>query len=53
MWSKFYEILRLVAKYGQRAVNWCWANRSTIWYWLNRGSSVLWIVEQVRQAVGG
>lgn len=53
MWSKFYQILKLVAKYGTKAVNWCWANRSRIWTWLERGLSVYTIADLVRQAVGG
>lgn len=53
MWTKFYQLLKLVAKYGKRAVDWCWSHRGTIWRWLERGFSIYWIAEEVRKAIGG
>jgi hypothetical protein len=53
MWAKFFELLKIVAKYGQKAVTWCWNNRGLIWSWLERGLGIYTIADLVRQAVGG
>lgn len=52
MWSAFFKILSLGAKYGSRFTSWCWNNRGTIWNWLNSGISVYTIVEWIRHILG-
>ncbi|MGP5591191.1 aureocin A53 family class IId bacteriocin [Corynebacterium variabile] len=48
----FLKVVKAVAKYGSKAVKWCWDNKGKIMEWLNVGMAVDWIVEQVRKAVG-
>jgi hypothetical protein len=52
MWSTFYRILKIIAKYGKRAVDWCWANRQRIFDWIARGYTVDQIVQFILRALG-
>lgn len=52
MWSAFYQILRLGAKYGSRFATWCWNNRARIFDWLSRGFTVGQIVEMIARLLG-
>lgn len=48
---KFGQLLKAVAKYGKKAVDWCWANRGRILDWFNRGMTLAWVIEQVVRAI--
>ncbi|MEN0134168.1 MAG: aureocin A53 family class IId bacteriocin [Rhodococcus sp. (in: high G+C Gram-positive bacteria)] len=50
--AAFARVLQLVAKYGQRAVDWVWANKQRILDWINAGQAIDWIVAQVKKALG-
>lgn len=52
MWSAFYQLLRTIAQYGSRAVNWCWNNRQRIFDWFARGFTVDQVVQMVLRALG-
>lgn len=52
MWSAFYQILRIIAKYGARAVNWCWKNRDRIFNWIRNGMAIDWIINQIKKILG-
>lgn len=47
MWSIFLRIVALIAKYGKRAVDWCWANRNRIYDWIRNGMAVDWIINRI------
>ncbi|MBX9119733.1 aureocin A53 family class IId bacteriocin [Enterococcus faecium] len=45
-------IIKAVAKYGVKAVNWVKNNWKKIQHWLDIGMYIDWIVEQVKKAIG-
>lgn len=52
MWSIFLRIVALIAKYGKRAVDWCWANRNRIYDWIRNGMAVDWIINRILEILG-
>lgn len=52
MWSIFLRIIALIAKYGKRAVNWCWANRGRIYDWIRNGMAIDWIINRILELLG-
>lgn len=50
--SSFFKVLKLVAKYGSKAVQWCRNHVGTVLDWINAGQAIEWIVNKVRRIVG-
>lgn len=48
----FLKIVSIMAKYGKRATNWCWAHRDEILRWIGGGASVTVIVEWIKDRLG-
>lgn len=52
MWTVFYRILALLAKYGKWVVDWAWRNRDLIFKWIGQGMAVEWIIQKIKEMLG-
>lgn len=50
--SIFLRILALIAKYGKKVIDWCWANKDTILKWVRDGMAIDWIIAKIKQIFG-
>lgn len=50
--SVFLRVVAALAKYGNTAVRWAWANRSTIERWIAQGMAIDWIINQIKRILG-
>ena len=48
----FLKVVAAMAKYGKRAVSWCWAHRDEIMRWISSGASVTVIIEWIKNRLG-
>lgn len=48
----FLRILQLIAKYGKRAIDWCWANKDRILNWIRNGMALDWIINKIKEILG-
>lgn len=46
------SILQLIAKYGKRAIDWCWANKDRILNWIRNGMAIDWIINKIKEILG-
>ncbi|MFZ7088106.1 aureocin A53 family class IId bacteriocin [Curtobacterium sp. RRHDQ10] len=50
--AAFTRIIQIITQFGQRAINWVYANRDQILNWINAGQAIDWIVRKVKDALG-
>ena len=48
----FLKIVKAIAKYGKKAVDWVWKNKKTILKWIDRGLGFATIIELIKNALG-
>lgn len=48
----FMRVIRALAKYGKKAVQWAWDHKGQVMDWINVGQGVDWIVQKIRSIVG-
>lgn len=44
----FLKIVKILSKYGSKAVNWCWSHKEQILNWINIGQGIEWIVNKIK-----
>lgn len=52
MASAFIRVVQIIARYGRRAVDWCYRNRSRIMTWLRNGVTIDTVIRRIREVLG-